>query len=129
MTVYVDDVQHRYGRMIMCHMWADSEEELIRMVDHIGVPRKWIQKPPQASWTHFDISLAKKEMALEAGAVLTDKYGPVEHVCRLRLKNPNLSEEAKDTYRKRLEAISHIRNFDRHQPELQVNSTGESDHD
>lgn len=78
MTVYVDDVRHRYGRMIMCHMWADSLDELLAMADRIGVQRKWLQQPPKASWVHFDISLTMKARALEAGALLTDKYGPVE---------------------------------------------------
>jgi Protein of unknown function (DUF4031) len=83
-TVYVDDVRHRYGRMVMCHMWADTHEELLAMADAIGIARKWLQQPPKASWVHFDISLGKKELALAAGAILTDKYGPVEHVARLR---------------------------------------------
>lgn len=54
--------------MIMCHMIADSTEELLRMVDQIGVKRKWIQDfgTPRE---HFDISLAKKKLALKYGAV------------------------------------------------------------
>lgn len=83
MTVYVDDVRHLFGRMMMCHMWADSLDELLAMADRIGVARKWLQRPPKASWVHFDIALAKKALALKAGAVLTDKYGPAEHVARL----------------------------------------------
>ena len=83
MTVYVDDVRHSYGRMVMCHLWGDSLDELLAMVDKIGVQRKWLQQPPKASWVHFDISLSKKELAIANGAVLTDKYGPVEHVARL----------------------------------------------
>lgn len=84
MTVYVDDVRHPYGRIIMCHMWADTREELLAMADRIGVARRWLQLPPKASWVHFDISLGKKAEAIAAGAVLTDKYGPVEHLARLR---------------------------------------------
>jgi hypothetical protein len=84
MTVYVDDVRHRYGRMIMCHMWADTLEELLAIADAIGIARKWLQQPPKASWIHFDISLGKKAEALARGAVLTDKYGPSEHVARQR---------------------------------------------
>lgn len=83
MTVYVDDVRHPYGQMVMCHMWADTTEELLAMADKIGVARRWLQQPPKASWVHFDISLGKKALALQAGAVLTDKYGPVEHVAKL----------------------------------------------
>lgn len=84
MTVYVDDVRHAYGRMIMCHMWSESLEELLLMADRIGLQRRWLQAPPKASWVHFDVSLTLKAKAIAAGAVLTDKYGPVEHVARLR---------------------------------------------
>ena len=82
MSVYVDDVRHPYGRMVMCHMWADTLEELLAMADRIGVQRRWLQQPPRASWVHFDISLAKKAKAIEAGAVLTDKFGPLEFLAR-----------------------------------------------
>lgn len=82
MTVYVDDVRLAFGRMVMCHMWADSLEELHEMADAIGVSRRWFQEPPKASWRHYDIALAKKTLALERGAVLTDRYGPLEHVAR-----------------------------------------------
>lgn len=84
MAVYVDTMAASYGRMIMCHMWADSEDELISMVNKIGVQRKWIQQPPKASWIHFDISKAKKELAIKNGAIQTDKYGPVEFMARKR---------------------------------------------
>lgn len=93
MSVYVDDVQHRFGSMIMCHLWADTLEELLDMVDKIGVQRKWIQghkelsfgKHRNASWVHFDISLSKKALAIKNGAILTDKYGPVIHTQKLYL--------------------------------------------
>ena len=93
MSVYVDDVRHRFGSMVMCHLWADTLEELLDMVDRIGVQRKWIQGHPtlsfgkhrNASWVHFDIAMSKKALAIAAGAILTDKYGPVEHTARLDL--------------------------------------------
>ena len=44
MTVYVDNMQASYGRMKMCHMVADSTDELLAMADRIGVARKWLQK-------------------------------------------------------------------------------------
>lgn len=31
MTVYVDDVRLPFGRMIMCHLWADTLPELLAM--------------------------------------------------------------------------------------------------
>lgn len=82
MPVYVDDVRHSYGRMVMCHLWADTLDELMAMVDKIGVQRKWLQQPPKASWVHFDIALGKKALAIQHGAILTDKYGPLEHEAR-----------------------------------------------
>lgn len=92
-AVYVDNANIGFGRMKMSHLWADTLEELLDMVDQIGVQRKWIQGHPtlsfgkhrNASWVHFDIAASKKALAIKAGAILTDKYGPVEHTSRLAI--------------------------------------------
>lgn len=115
MTVYVDDVRHYFGRMIMCHMWADTLDELLAMVDRIGVQRKWIQGHPtlsfgkhrDASWVHFDISLKMKALALYSGAVLTDKYGPVEHTSRLAIASGD--PERAERGRQMLEKVARCR--------------------
>lgn len=82
MSVYVDDVRLPYGRMIMCHMWADTLGELLAMVDAIGMHRKWLQQPPKASWVHFDVSLAMKAKAIQRGAILQDKFAAAEFCAR-----------------------------------------------
>jgi len=84
-TVYVDDMEAKFGRMVMCHMWADTLDELLAMADRIGVARRWLQQPPKASWVHFDISKSKRALAVAAGAVATDRFGPLEHCARLDL--------------------------------------------
>ena len=68
MTVYVDDMQAPFGRMRMCHMIADSSEELLVMADRIGVQRKWLQYAGTHQ-EHFDIAMSKRRLAVEAGAV------------------------------------------------------------
>lgn len=68
MTVYVDDMRAPFGRMKMCHMIADSTEELLAMADRIGVQRKWIQHSGTTR-EHFDIAMSKRRLAVEAGAV------------------------------------------------------------
>lgn len=68
MTVYVDNMKRPYRRMIMVHMIADSDEELHAMAALIGVQRKWWQ-PPDRGGSHYDICLAKKGLAMAAGAV------------------------------------------------------------
>ena len=68
MAVYVDNMEARFGRMIMCHMIADTKEELLEMVRKIGVNPKWIQDEDQYS-EHFDISKAKRALAVKHGAV------------------------------------------------------------
>jgi hypothetical protein len=65
--VYVDDMRADFGRMVMCHMVADTDEELHTMADKIGVARKWHQKPGTAR-SHYDIALSKKALALHFGA-------------------------------------------------------------
>ena len=68
MTVYVDNMRAAYGRMKMCHMIADSTEELFAMADKIGVQRKWLQSAGTHR-EHFDIALSKRALAVQAGAV------------------------------------------------------------
>jgi hypothetical protein len=68
MSVYVDDMRAAFGRMVMCHMIADSREELDAMADRIGVARRWIQSPGTHR-EHYDISLGAKAKALAAGAI------------------------------------------------------------
>lgn len=68
MPVYIDNFGAPLGRMVMCHMIADSREELLVMVDRIGVAREWIQKAG-TEWEHFDICLSKRAAAVKAGAI------------------------------------------------------------
>ena len=68
MSVYVDDMEAPYGRMIMCHMLADTPEELRAMAKKIGVPHKWLQKAGTHR-EHFDICKQKRCQAVMFGAV------------------------------------------------------------
>ncbi len=68
MAVYVDDMQAPYGRLVMCHMIADTHRELIEMADRIDLARKWIQSAGR-SGEHFDICKVKRALAVEAGAL------------------------------------------------------------
>ena len=67
MSVYVDDMRAKFGRMVMCHMIADTEEELHEMADKIGVARRWHQNADTYR-SHYDISLSKRALAIQRGA-------------------------------------------------------------
>ncbi|MBZ9985709.1 DUF4031 domain-containing protein [Mesorhizobium sp. BH1-1-5] len=101
MSVYVDNMRAPFGKMVMCHMWADTRAELFAMADRIGVQRKWFQRPPgtglpgmDASWEHFDIAQSKRALAVAAGAIETDKYGPVEFEARRKGDEDKLKQIA-----------------------------------
>ena len=68
MSVYVDDMYAGYGRMKMCHMFADTTEELLTMADVIGVQRKWLQDPGEVR-EHFDVAMSKRTLAIQHGAI------------------------------------------------------------
>lgn len=89
MTVYVDNMRAPYGRMIMCHMLADSEEELHAMADATGVARKWYQ-----DW-HYDICLSKRKQAVALGAVeITWKQAGCMHARRAATGSLGKPEDA-----------------------------------
>jgi hypothetical protein len=56
--------KHRPGRTyVMCHMIADTDDELHAMAAAIGVARRWHQGD------HYDIAKSKREQAIKLGAV------------------------------------------------------------
>jgi len=66
LSVYVDRAINQYGRMMMCHMTADTLDELHAMADAIGIRRKWFQA--DASLPHYDICKSKRALAIANGA-------------------------------------------------------------
>ena len=85
MTVYVDDMEAPFGNMVMCHMIADTTEELLKMADRIGVQRKWIQYAGSYK-EHFDIALTKRKLAIQYGAVQIT-YSELGKMVSMRRKN------------------------------------------
>ena len=68
MTVYVDHARNGLGRMVMCHMLADTPSELHEMAAAIGMKRQWYQSPDKASFPHYDVSLSRRALAVSRGA-------------------------------------------------------------
>ncbi len=66
MTVYVDAAIHPLGRMIMCHMTADTEDELHYMARRLELKREWFQNDGRHA--HYDISKDRRGKALAYGA-------------------------------------------------------------
>jgi len=83
-SVYVDASLYGYGRMIMCHMIADTPEELHAMADRIGIAYRWYQTPPKASFPHYDIAKSKRELAVRAGAIECDRNTFVAALRKIR---------------------------------------------
>lgn len=101
MTVYVDDMRAGYGRMVMCHMIADTAEELHAMADAIGVARRWYQGD------HYDIALSKRALAVKLGAIeITWRECSLMSIHRRRDPNAALvtPEEGEAWIRARIEA-------------------------
>lgn len=67
MPVYIDDMYRysigRFRGMQMSHMIADADAELHAMARQIGMKREWYQGD------HYDVPLARRELAVAAGAV------------------------------------------------------------
>lgn len=86
MTVYVDDAKNPYGRMLMCHMMADTDDELRAMARCIGVDERWHQGD------HFDICQSKRKRAVELGAIEITQREMVE----IRKRNRERAKEGRE---------------------------------
>jgi hypothetical protein len=69
MSVYVDEPIYKLGRMIMCHMMADTPDELHAMAAKIGIARGYFQS--FSRYKHYDICKAKRALAVQHGAIET----------------------------------------------------------
>lgn len=82
MPVYVDCAKHTYGRMIMSHMLADTLDELHAMADRVGLKRKWFQNH---GTPHYDLCQAKRQLAIEAGAIVIGRKQVVALIRKWRV--------------------------------------------
>lgn len=69
LAVYVDDMRAPFRGRILCHMVADTLEELHAMAAEIGMPRRAYQGPPKTRHPHYDIPLEMRAQAVRLGAV------------------------------------------------------------
>lgn len=79
--VYVDNYRAPLGRMIMCHMIADTQHELHVMAAKIGLKRAWFQR---ASFPHYDLSQSKRRLAVRLGAKEVSRRELVALIQKLR---------------------------------------------
>lgn len=88
--VYVDNMRASYRRMVMCHMLADTDEELHAMAAKIGVARHHHQKAGTPH-SHYDICLSKRALALRFGAKNVDSRELVALIKKKRVSLVTLS--------------------------------------
>lgn len=84
MACYVDAAVWPFGRMMMCHLLADTADELHDMAGRIGVRRKWFQGE---RYPHYDICKSKRVLAVTLGAIEIDRRRFVEIALVLERKN------------------------------------------
>jgi hypothetical protein len=81
MPIYVDQARNPFRGMLMCHMVADTLDELHAMAAAIGMPRRAYQP---RSFPHYDVPLDRRARALALGAIEVDRRGIVAVMRRLR---------------------------------------------
>lgn len=68
MSVYVDNAYLPFRNLKMCHLVADTSEELRAFAIRIGCRPEWIQQVGTPH-EHLDVSVRKRMHAVTAGAV------------------------------------------------------------
>lgn len=81
MAVYVDKAFIPFRGHLMCHMIADTFDELHGMADAIGMQRRWFQP---RSFPHYDVPQDRRSVAIQLGAAEVDRREIVMVMRRLR---------------------------------------------
>lgn len=90
MAVYVDPAVWPFGRMMMCHMLADTVPELHEMARKLGLRRSWFQNRPGKT-PHYDVCKSKRAEAIRLGAVEVSRERAVEIANLLKAGKPPAS--------------------------------------
>lgn len=74
MSVYVDPVtkslrSKKWPYRELCHLFADTEEELHVFASGIGLKKAWFQPGDAMHVPHYDLVPNKRRMAIRRGAV------------------------------------------------------------
>jgi hypothetical protein len=88
MSVYVDAMgpcltNRNWRWRENCHLFADTEAELVMFGLRIGLLASWLQKKPR-SLVHFDLTRGMRARAVRLGAVEVDRDVTVAHIRRAR---------------------------------------------
>lgn len=78
MTVHVDDAIHSWRGRLWAHLFCSDLDELHAFAARLGLSRGWFQRPPKASWPHYDVTEAKRLEAIRIGAVPADRCTTLE---------------------------------------------------
>jgi hypothetical protein len=81
MAAYVNKLRTRYGSLRFCHLLADSQDELHAMALKLGMDRRNFQTD---GIPHYDLSLAKRDSAIAAGAQVIGRAQLLQLVRRFR---------------------------------------------
>lgn len=93
MAVYVDNMRAPFRGMVMCHMVADTDDELHAMADRLGLSRRSHQKPGTPH-SHYDINMETRARALRLGAL---EIGRRALVMLIRGKRSRMGGETEDS--------------------------------
>ena len=81
MAVYIDQSRNPYKNMVMCHMLADTPDELHEMALKIGMRLAWFQPH---STPHYDVCRMRRLRALTHGAIEINRRETVEIIRKIR---------------------------------------------
>lgn len=69
----------------MCHMFADTEEELHFMANKLGLKKKWFQIS-NSGVPHYDICQSKRKIAINFGAIEINREQVLKIIFRWKSK-------------------------------------------